>query len=806
MSPLPMDAVAPSAPKMGSLPTPVMSPRNSLPTTPALSYLRNRSPLQHDESANNADNDDEPTTIHSLLDIQRKLPLPGQLEDEDITISSALLIQAQPQATRSDSVDSISSVLNDTGHDTTTPPNEGHSLASEPLYTGSAFIHEVNAPPLQSLSTSISVERALPLPPSKHPSDPPLIPSLRRPDLMHLVGEATSSFQRPISPFSPTLPLYTEHTGASNTTPKREQRTRKRTLDSEQDLINFDSDSESASPDIYDQYAGYRENEGDSIYLAQNYSTHQFGMGQNDGVSASSSNEDEEEEDYSSHALYSTLSTSDSPYVRRAWEGSNVILVPSRNTLSHAFLSSSKQWNGNTSLETPEMWERFTAVHALRQEAGSPDHYVGFGETSDGLRLHARLDSENQQVQISLKQELDSAAASTSAFNEFGMTIHPSSQALSRHTVSSGMTTSAQSQAIPPHLLVSSPSSSVESGNFPTTPPLSSEMAPSLPSKVSSSGSSSTPRLPEAIAFPSIEQAQKYSQTPLSPTRRLNIVHEKVIYRKRRVQSAVSTSAPSAMPSPPAMSRDSSATSHNSAVSAAAQVNSIQQATDRLSKLSTPSMQSISSLASVSTNNGKTVKKKDSKVRLRVPKWLGGGRSRDSISGVKITESAPSTPIVPQEQRQATIQEEVQLVIEKVRLIQVDSFVIEWPGEETIDSPREFRRSMPLSNRQSQQSFAARMHRKSSQPLAGPSYSQQQQDATIRERRSFHHPPFSATFADAQEPMGTSGSVTSVRMGSRHDSNASHSSCVSRRSSMALRMKHTSQASSTPGAVRDFSR
>lgn len=766
------------------------------------SYLRSLSPLQQTEVAENSGlSESSSPNIQSLLDIQGKLPLPGSMEDEDITISSAMLSQAM----RSDSANSISSVLNDTGHDTS-PPLESQRPAPDTLYNGSAFIHDINAPPLHALPMPVQVERALPiLPTQQHGSDPPLIPSLRRPDLMHLAGESsTSTSPRPISPFSPTLPLASEDTRLPVSIEFDD--TRPNIAGTERDLINFDSDSDSALPDMYDQYAHYRDIQGDSVYLARHYSTQSFRQ-QEERESLSSSDEDEEGDDYSKHDLYNTLSTSQSPYVRRAWEGSRVVLVPSKHTLPHSFLTSSRQWNANTSLDRPEIWERFAAIHALRQQTGSAD-YVGFGETSDGFRLHARLDSENRQVHISLKQELDSSSIPSHehALNEFGMVEQPTSQLLSRHTFSSS-TASDQSSTIPPHLLVSSPSTSVESGNFPDTPPLSSTMSPSVPSRISSgsgSAAGSTPRLPQAVAFPSIEQsANSFGKTPLSPTRRLNIVHEKVIYRKRRLRSNVSNSAPSALPSPPpTMSRNESTMSNTSNAAASVQVNSIQQATDRLSKLSTPSMQSISSLASVATNNGKSVKKKDSKVRLRVPKWLGG-RNRDSISGLKITESAPSTPIQPQlETKQPTPKEEVQLVIEKVRLIQVDSYIVEWPGEATITSPtRDDARSSSLSARQSQQNLTARMHRKLSQPLSASSLSLQ--DATVKERRSFQHPPFSATLVE--EAADIPG-IASVQMGSRHNSNASHSSRVSKRSSNALRMKHTSQASSTPGAIRDFSR
>lgn len=785
-----MNAAVPSAPKLGTLPTPIMSPRNSLPTTPAATYLRSVSPLRTGEIASDTH---EGLSIHSLLDIQGKLPLPGQVEDEDITISSALL----SQATRSDSVDSISSVLNDTGHDTSILDEILESNPTSNLYMGNAVLLETYAPPLQALPSSVSIERALPILPAKHSSDPPLIPSLRRPDLMHLAEEVSVTQQRPVSPFSPTLPLYNED---SHSAIRTEFEERTQIPGREQDLINFDSDSESALPDIHDQYAHYTEVHGDSMYLAQNFSTSSFQ--QSGRESPSSSDEDGEEESYSSHALYQALSTSDSPYVRRAWEGSKLVLVPSRHTLPHAFLACPKHSNTTTSLEQPEPWERFTAVHALREEAGSPDQYVGYGETSDGMRVYARLDPESRQVQISLRQELTFATSPENTLNEFGMVVHPVTLPSSRHTPSLD-TTSNQSSVIPPHLLISTPATSVESSNFPTTPPLSSDAASSISLKMPTGGTGSTPRMPDAIAFPSIEQAQSYSNTPLSPTRRLNILHEKVIYRKRRVRPAISASAPSGLFSPTPMTRNDSAMSNDSAA-IAAQVSNIQQATDRLSKLSTPSMQSINSLASISTNNGKTVKKRDSKVRLRVPKWLGG-RSRDSISGMKITESAPSTPVLgEQEGSQAPIEEEVQLVIEKVRLIQVDSYVVEWPGEESILSPtrRDFRRSLPLSARQPKQSLTGRMHRKSSQPLSSTS-GISMQDATIKERRSFQHPSLSATLAE--KPTDVSN-ITSLRMSSRHGSNASHSSRVSRRSSSALRMKHTSETSSVVGVVRDFSK
>lgn len=853
-----------------------MSPRGSLPTTPAPSYLRSLSPLaQRADLVGLATSTvmDEQPSIRSLLDIQGKLPLPGQLEDEDVTISSAMLVQA----TRSDSADSISSVLNDLGHDTTLQhdqavhhEDEEDTTAGIPMYNGSAFIQDVNAPPLQPLPMSlpVAVERALPMPPAKNASDPPLIPSLRRPDLMHLAGEASMSQQRPVSPFSPTLSLYSEHVRQASASYDKIILTtaaRKETSDPDQDLINFDSDDEtSVLPEMHDQYAQYQmEDCSDSVYFSQQsqrqrqYSSSSYGQeNDNDAESVSSSNEEEEEEDYSSHALYSTLSTSESPYVRKAWEGSKIVLVPSRHSLPQAFMTSSKQYNANTSLDNPEEWERFTALHALRQQGStaSPETssmtYIGYGETVDGMRFYARLDSENRQVQISLRQAelaspapsplqtIPSTSASAQAFDEFGMTIHPASQPLSRHAASSS-SVSTHSGAIPPHLLVSSPTASIDSGNFPTTPPISSEMSASMPStSKGSSGAGSTPRIPPAVAFPSVEQQQvpgrQYSQNPLSPTRRLNIVHEKIIYRKRRVKSNVSTSAPSALPSPPPMSRNDSSISASSSAAAASQVNSVQQAAERLSKLSTPSMQSISSLASVATtNNGRSVKKKDSKVRLRVPKWLGG-RNKDTntgplSAGLKITESAPSTPVAPQaENRQAattttTIQEEIQLIIEKVRLIQVDSYVVPWPGEEVIISPvtssRDLRKSLPLSARRSQQTFAsgARMHRNSSQPLGSAqslslSIHPSQQDATVKERKSFQHPPFSATLAEESNsaiPYATGddmNAASSVKMSSRHDSNASRSSRTSKRSSSALRMKHTSQASSSQEMTRDFSR
>ena len=634
-----------------------------------------------------------PGPSSALVNSKGSLPMPGDPVEEGEALQAR---PALPEAVRSDSNYSISSTLNDAGHDAVTSP-----------------------PKAVAAVLPSAARRPLPIPPSKSLSDPPLIPSLRRPEVLQLSQDPHLP-ERPISPFSPRVASSSE----TQKPPAQLSRLSREPDEIDLDLINFDSDNETGEYAIDEQ--------GGVIYA---------------GLSDSEGSSGGEEEDFDSHTLYSNLTKSSSPYVRRAWEGSKIVLLPPKYAMPAAYTGSQKQWNSETSMADPKDWERFTAIHALRQQTGSPDTYVGYGTMADGRRLQARLDAERGEVEVTMRAEESDIDGMDR--REVLRSFASLDQSL-RRTDTVDSSASSGGHALPPHLFISSsPTSSANSSNFPLTPPVSPPLRPAgLPLRSASDSFRTSTSTSDSVLFPSVESAvMSMSKTPLSPTRRLQIVGDTPVYRRKKaIAVGQATSAPSALPSPP---RPEAASQQ------AVEPNG--QNPNRLSILNTTSSNSL-------LNNARGVKKKDSKVRLRVPKWLGGRKDSGSFaastsSRPASTESAPTTPLESQSLQQLVVPEETQLVIEKVRIIRVDGYVVEWPGQEPILSP-------PL-----QQS----MQRRSTQAL---------QQYKFR-----------------QSALPASSSASSV-LPSRQSSNASR---VSRKSSSAMRYRH-SNASGAALILRDFSR
>ena len=837
LSPLSASATMPSTPVLSNAPTPVFTPP-PYQTEPHIAQVARSRPLPLPEMPASP-----LSSLPAMLPSVQRLEASLQEEYPRAQIYSSLPYAAL----RSDSSQSISSTLNDAGHEeVATPSPPLATLAMSPTQLEEPTFPQVT---VRSRDISATHKRGpLPLPPPQDAqdeaqdaripphklSDPPLIPSLRRPDILHLAQEMSLP-QRPISPFSPTQGAYPDPiaAGLPSIRAQHAPAPASRASGGSKDLIDFESEDEAEYAPTYLARRAELQPRGRFGELDL------LGSDEDDESMGSSTSAEEEDDDNDNHPLYSTLSTSTSPYVRKAWEASRLVLVPPRVALPAQYTGadrSSTGFNLLTSLADPLEWERYTAMHALRQQAGSPDVFVGSGRTGDGRCLRARVDQERGEVELSIfsDDECDGEPgrrlrhSSSAAALPGGLAA--ASHGMDRRSVSLGMGAAGQptlrrsdtldtnesststglshghGSALPPHLFVSSsPTSSAESSNFPITPPISPPLQPTIAVR-SASGSvqlhaQNTDRKDTGISFPTLEPIQpSMSRMPLSPSRRVKILGETPVYRRRKatpVFPQAATSAPSALPSPPGAEEQGASLS-------------------RLNALNTASSSSLS--AAAGSQNAKTVKKKDSKLRLRgVPKWLGGaGVKRDApltsqfqpppLAG-RVVESAPSTPAVAQttshsraagastattKRQQLAVPEEAQaqLVIEKVRIIRVDGYVIEWPGytqPAVVASPTmSLRHSVAgapgrpshVSRRSTQNLYAS----KSRQSMSGTGLG------------------IPSSSAMAQSPSTGAASDAPSRQ------NSTVSSKISRRSSNALRYKHGNASAISQLAPKDFSR
>ena len=598
------------------------------------------------------------TALVSSRHVKESLPLPGEpdsspgLEDgrsSDMTGSFAAFQQHSNHAfEKSESQHSISSTWNECGHYAEAAPHV--AMYNEGRHTTIVSRDESIENDIDGASKS-----------DLNLHDTSLIGGFRP---QHAIRKMKDSYEsRPVSPFSPAGTI--SEAFQTETTPN--------SCDADRDLINLDSDQESLQ----------------DLPLSYPSSAMQRFNGTETDIDSDADPFPDEEEELDGNPLYSSLTSNGSSYVRRAWEASQVILIPPRFSLPPEYLSAEKDFSGENARDVEIAdWERYTAMHALHQQVGSKDTYVGYGRSNEGRRLHAKLDSLRGEVEISLHTDGD---ASDMPEERSDISIQPGSLGEpSLSPMETLNTIGSLSTTGPSHLPAGwSPTSSSESGNFPITPPISPSMRPNIAVRSASvharSGFTSN-----GIAFPGMVPLIPLPKQLQASTRILKIVGETPVYRRRRKASAasaamVSASAPTFLPQGSSLS--------TKAISA-----------DPPNPLSV-----ISSTSSLVTS--KTLKKKDSKVRLRIPKWL----TRTSKENLKSVESAPVTPVRAHQPafRTSIIQEEVQPVIEKLRIIRVDTHVIRWPGEHTgtmSSSANPVSQSMqarPLRQEMSRQSIAS---------------------------------------------------------------------------------------------------
>lgn len=744
---------------------------------------------------------------------------------------------------RSESENSISSIVNDDGHDEIALHRQSQAAAAVPA-------DDIHPVPYRIAPSGAGAKSGAY---NKGSDPPPLIP-FPRPKKLSLAQDAQI---RPISPFSPStaiipslsqyhhiptaLPTSIPSTSAASVNLMQGHQ-RLRTLSLERDLINFDSDNESAgrghatSRLVRDTYSGRPSyNRFDSYVSSSGVSAVDYDSASETDVRPSDSagpstgrfmateqnmyeqyadaeeddhanqeDEDEEEEDLDRHPLYAVLSKSASPYLRRAWETSTIVLIPPRQTLPADFM---KNVNQNDDLavlfppddedlpsRTPLEWECWAALHALAPHLSSTpttseavETLLGHGKSKEGEQLLVRLNKANGQIDVRLQIPHSPIVSATGQSHQvaalpvvndaadslsiIGMTSASTFDDDLRRSTSttSGSSHATSMSAVPPHLFISSsPTSSMDSSVYPLTPPFSpplrsnairsvsgslhgslrSGIAPAEGSPLVMSGSSVD--LQKNAAFASGEtilpgsktpvtaafQAFDAKQSPLAPTRRLRIVSESPIYRRRRASSAAMSISASAPVTLPPVSEASRAQLPMHQIAGRASISSLSSIL--LNKPQPPlPVRTVSSIAPL-----QTVRKRDSKVRLKVPKWLRSSASRDSLNASTSsasptvdksplytgTESAPATPhgttrpgvllSAAQDNRLSTIsisssttsalavQESSRPVIDKVRIVRVDNYVVEWPGQQYVFP------TIEPSRRLSRQPHTAKSHMK----------------------------------------------------------------------------------------------
>lgn len=700
-SPLTASALFPDTPVLSMAPTPVFTPQTG--HGPSLFATHHHSPLSTRDTCPSVTSSPRPNSGKASL------PLPGE---PDQLVPPSII--EQPQPIRSDSDSSISSMRNEIGgHHLSTYLHElddGHGHHQEdylqvelPLQKFPTFEDSEDvaikilkpcaadntghvgfeAPEPASASTS-----AVPRP--KHASDPQLIPATRHVPLSMPLSQHFVEHERPISPFSPTHLTYPAQAAASG---------RAEASDPELDLIDFGSETNST--------ANFTQTNFDQSSRRQRTSSKLWQEGftaDDDDFFSSGSSGEEDEDELESHPLYASLSKSTSPYLHKAWETSKIVLVPPRSTLPPDYLHLETVPGAAETTAGPEVsaWERYTALHALDLTTESPNLYVGFGRTIDGQRLLAKVDSARGEVEVWLHRDSVAAATVETPFDGVGGERVSESPMLRTDAGSEPRSHKSDlvGSAIPSYLgptASSSSTSSTESSAFPITPPTSPSFRPSISVRTASGTlqlAANSVAQGSTIAFPSIEEtagstttavSPKLPEFPLSPSRRLKIAEETPVYRRKRSGTSSSVgsigaaaSAPSTLPQGTVSDKVTIANS---------------TATDLPEFVGTPTSQAAgaASLSASLAATNRVVKKKDSKVKLRMPRWLGGsgGNSLGKKEPTNRTpESAPATPLAPhhaqnhpQHLQPHTIKEESQSVVEKLRILRVDGHVIEWPGQ-----------------------------------------------------------------------------------------------------------------------------
>ena len=587
---------------------------------------------------------------------KKSLPLPGEPSlSPDLELPSPCSTPA-----RSNSQTSISSIANECGHMNTSTLGYSAYVGEPREITFLGRVDRGYADPILRETATF---------------DSPLTPCAHQPQLANLSGFLKED--RPISPFTPPETPAPESLQADSRLSS--------TSNSDQDLINFDSDQENDLPEVYSA-SGPQEKNG----LHRNI----------DARSDAGSSAGDEDEELDRNSLYSTFTKNSSPYTRRAWEASKIILVPPRYLLPPEYLAARKEQHHRPHQDAPNSrvsdWEYYTASHALRQLAASPEVYVGYGPTSDGRKLHARLDSVKGEVEISfntaLPEEEDDNDQEKS--REAPQTISLQGPPTSRFSMLN--TTSTNISASSPHLpAVLSPDAPEDSFQFPVKHPASKQISSIRPASESTHQSSMDED--DGMLASCMEPLIPLPEELLSASRTVKILGETPVYRRRRPETVAfvptaATSAPTPLLHPIPLDTNPSSRDISNRLSAISQV--------------------------ASNSNFKTVKKRDSKVRLRVPKWL----TRTSKENLKSIESAPTTPQTshPPPLRSMVIQEEGQPIIEKLRIIRVDNLVVPWGSHQiTLESTTPAAISHPMQVLKSGQENGRRSQGSESYAMSG---------------------------------------------------------------------------------------